>query len=257
MRDPTERFSDRVVDYARYRPSYPPGLLDLMRGELGLRPGHTVADVGSGTGILSTLLLENGNTVFGVEPNRAMREAAERALGTRAHFFSIEGTAEQTGLADASVDFVTVGQAFHWFAPTKTHAELCRILRPPGWIVLVWNVRRLGTTPFLKSYEAFLIEWGTDYRTVRRSYEVDSALAELFGAEGWKVQSFPNEQTLDAVGFRGRVLSSSYMPGSDHPDRSAMLDALGVLFEAYQEGGRVRLEYDTTVYFGRLRDGEP
>ena len=73
MRDPTERFSDRVDDYLRYRPSYPGELIDLMRVEMGLRPDHTVADIGSGTGILSALLLAHGNTVIGVEPNRAMR----------------------------------------------------------------------------------------------------------------------------------------------------------------------------------------
>ena len=251
MRDPTERFSDRVDDYVRYRPSYPRELVDLMRVEMGLRPDHTVADVGSGTGILSTLLLAHGNAVIGVEPNRAMREAAEHELRGEPRFTSVDGSAEQTGLPDASVEFVTAGQAFHWFETEEASAEFRRILRPSGWVLLVWNTRRLGGTPFLDAYEAFVTRWGTDYATVRESYVVEAALREMF-PEGHRFSSFPNEQILDADGFRGRMLSSSYVPGPEHPDRRAILDGLGILFERHQVNGLVRVEYDTTVYYGQI-----
>lgn len=251
MRDPTERFSDRVDDYLRYRPSYPGELIDLMRVEMGLRPDHTVADIGSGTGILSALLLAHGNTVIGVEPNRAMREAAERELRGEPRFTGIDGSAEKTGLPTASVDFVTAGQAFHWFETGATSAEFRRILRRPSWVLLVWNTRRLGGTPFLDAYEAFVTRWGTDYATVRKSYGVEAALLEMF-SKGHSRSSFPNEQTLDADGFRGRMLSSSYVPGPDHPERPAVLDALDVLFERHQVDGAVRIDYDTTVYYGQL-----
>jgi len=251
MSDPRERFSDRVDDYARHRPSYPPDLVELMQVEMELRPSHTLADIGSGTGILSALFLAHGNTVIGVEPNRAMRKSAEHELRGQPRYKSVDGSAESTSLPDDSVDFVTAGQAFHWFEKEAAVAEFGRILRPRGWVLLAWNTRRLSDTPFLEAYEDFLSRWGTDYAEVRDRYIVDAALAELF-PKGHSVASFPNEQPLSRVGLRGRLLSSSYSPGPHHPDREPMLEALDLLFERHQTDGSVRIDYDTEVYYGQL-----
>src|SRR5260370_38153232 len=150
--DAKQRFSNRVADYVRYRPSYPSALVDLLRDECGLRPDHVIADVGSGTGILSKMFLENGNRVFGVEPNDEMRRAGEEYLSACKKFSSIVGSAEATTLPDAGVDFVTVAQAFHWFEPEKTRAEFRRILRSQGWVVAVWNFRDKESS-FAKGYE--------------------------------------------------------------------------------------------------------
>ena len=109
------RFNNRVENYIAYRPKYPAAVAEFLRNELGLSAASVVADVGSGTGILSELLLRAGCTVFGVEPNEAMREAAEELLQAYPNFKSVHGTAEATTLDDSSVDFVTAGQAFHWF----------------------------------------------------------------------------------------------------------------------------------------------
>src|SRR6266436_8813720 len=111
MTDSTQRFSDRVENYIRYRPSYPPEVLETLRVECRLSPAATVADIASGSGIFTRLLLENGNRVYGVEPNREMREAAERLLAGFPSFTSVAGTAEATSLADQSVDFATAAQA--------------------------------------------------------------------------------------------------------------------------------------------------
>jgi SAM-dependent methyltransferase len=250
--DPTRRFTDRVSDYARYRPSYPPELLQLLREELGLRPEHVVADVGSGTGLLSEPLLASGNLVFAVEPNRAMARAAREWLGGNHRFHDVDGRAEATGLQAGTVDFVVAGQAFHWFDAARAREEFRRILKPDGWVVLVWNVRRLEGTPFLRDYEAFLGQWGTDYKEVSGRYHDDAALRALFGPGGYRTRRFDNRQTFDLDGLRGRLLSSSYTPPPEHPRREPMLLALPALFERHQVDGQVAFEYDTHVYYGRL-----
>ena len=151
----TERFSDRVADYVRYRPSYPPDLLDCLRRNCGLTPHWIIADVGSGTGLLTKIFLENGNRVFAVEPNAAMRAAGEEFLRGFEQLASREGRAEATGLEAHSVDLVAAGQAFHWFDRRRARAEFERILKPSGWVALVWN-ERLTSTPFLADYEQLL-----------------------------------------------------------------------------------------------------
>src|SRR4029453_17979120 len=126
MSDSIQRFSSRVEDYIKYRPSYPPALLDTLVTQCRLTPTAEVADIGSGTGLLSELFLRNGNRVYGVEPNREMREAGERLLSAYPSFVSVDGRAEATMLDDASVDFVTAGQAFHWFDPPHARREFMR-----------------------------------------------------------------------------------------------------------------------------------
>jgi SAM-dependent methyltransferase len=257
MRDPldgksTERFSNRVADYDRWRPGYPAAVLDVIRREAGLRPGRIVADLGSGTGLLAQLFLDNGNVVLGVEPNEAMAEAARRRFADRA-FHDVRGTAEQTGLPEDSVDLAAAGQAFHWFHPAATAAELRRILKPDGAAAVVWNLRRLSGSPFLAAYEAFLQRWGTDYSEVSAQYADPQALRTLFGGDHFAYHRFENAQDLDLEGLRGRLLSSSYTPAPGHPDHEAMLAALPALYEAHAEAGRVRFVYDTELYLGPLR----
>ena len=155
VQDSTHRFSSRVGNYVRYRPAYPSAVLDLLTSDCGLTAASVIADIASGTGIFTRMLLENGNRVFGVEPNAAMRNAGEEFLRAYSHFTSVAGTAEATRLADHSVDFVTAAQAAHWFDREKARRELIRICRRGGWTVLLWNERRTGSTPFLRAYEQF------------------------------------------------------------------------------------------------------
>lgn len=147
MTDPTQRFSSRVENYSRYRPSYPRQVLELLFEECGLTAASIIADIGSGTGIMTRLFLENGNQVFAVEPNREMRQEAEWNLASYSHFVSVDATAEATTLRAGSVDFVVAAQAFHWFDREKVRPEFVRILKPEGWVVLVWNDRRPDSTP--------------------------------------------------------------------------------------------------------------
>jgi SAM-dependent methyltransferase len=250
--DPTGRFTDRVGDYVRTRPGYPPGVLEALREEIGLHPGHVVADVGSGTGLLTRLFIAHGNVVYGVEPNRAMAAAAEEELGPSGRFRSVDGRAESTGLPDGSVDLVAAGQAFHWFSVPEARAEFRRILRPPGGVALVWNLRRLDSTPFLREYEAFLHRWSVDYAAVSERHAEPASLRAFFGEGGWRERRFDNVQLFDLEGLAGRLLSSSYTPKAGDPRREPMLAALPELFARHARQGQVAFEYDTRIFAGRL-----
>jgi SAM-dependent methyltransferase len=247
--DSTTRFSDRVADYSRYRPAYPDALLTVLQREIGLSRSSIVADIGSGTGISSDLLLRIGCTVFAVEPNAEMRKAAEARFGNEPRFRSVAARAEATTLGDRSVDVVTAGQAFHWFAAREARAEFIRILRPGGTVALFWNTRRTGGSPFLSAYERLLQQFATDYLQVNHRNVSTPDLRAFFGGD-YEARLFPNEQIFDFDGLRGRLLSSSYTPGPEHPDHPLMLAALRQLFDAHHEHGFVRMEYDTELFFG-------
>ncbi len=252
MNDPTKRFSTRVDTYVKYRPGYPPGVLLSLIEDCHLLRTSPVADIGSGTGILTKLFLDHGNPVFAVEPNPEMRGTAETLLGGYSNFSSVAGRAEATGLLDQSVEFVTAGQAFHWFDLEAAGSEFRRILRPDGWVVLVWNQRETEATPFLRAYEALLGNFGTDYERVDHTRRItDQVLQEFYGA-GYESRSFPNEQKLNFEGAKGRLLSSSYTPEPGHPDYEAMLAELRTIFEKHATNGRVRFLYTTRMYYGRF-----
>lgn len=253
MIDSTRRFSSRVEDYIKYRPHYPPKVLETLKTQCGLTPSSAVADIGSGTGILAELFLGNGNQVFAVEPNREMREAGERLLGKQPGFHSVDGRAEATGLPGHSVQFVTAGQAFHWFDRAKASTEFKRILMPAGWVVLVWNERDTLSTPFLAAYERLLRRYGTDYEQVDHLQVDEAELREFYGPHGFELRAFRNRQVLDYAGARGRLLSSSYTPEPGHPDHEPMLAELARLFKDHQENGRVVFEYTTAMYYGQLQ----
>ena len=246
--DATHRFSNRVENYLRYRPRYPRKVIDLLTDECGLTSDSIIADIGSGTGILTELFLANGNRIFGIEPNLEMRQAAERLLKQYPLFTSIAGTAEDTTLPDQSVDFITAGQAFHWFDRDRCRHEFRRILRPGGWVVLVWNDRRTDTTPFLADYERLLLRYATDYEQVNHKRMDAPVLRQFFGAEP-ALCSFPNYQEFDLASLTGRLLSSSYVPEAGQPHHAEMLDALKSLFDQRQKGGLVTFDYDTLLYF--------
>lgn len=255
--DSKQRFSNRVRDYVRYRPGYPHEILDPLRDECGLTPESVIADVGSGTGLLSRLFLDNGNLVYGVEPNAEMRAAGEQSLRGYPKFRSIAASAEATTLPEASVDFVVAGQAFHWFDPQAARKEFARILRlqarSGGWVAVIWNERRIETSALLRAYEAMLRKYSPDYAQVSAKYPEVERMAEFFGPAELRQRTFPNEQIFDFEGFRGRLLSSSYSPPKDHPNHEPMLAELKRIFDAHNDHGRVRVEYTTHLYYGRLK----
>lgn len=247
--DPTRRFSSRVEHYVRYRPSYPQEIIPLLEGECGLRPNSVVADIASGTGIFTRSLLENGNRVFGVEPNADMRRAGEEYLASYPNFVSLAGSAEGTGLPDGSVDLITSAQAAHWFDRQKALTEFRRILRPGGFVALIWNDRRIEGSPFGTDYEQLVVQFGTDYAEVKRR---DNSSGDFFGSLPCQKRVLHNFQELDYAALEGRLLSSSYVPQAGHPSHEPMLAGLRRIFDKHQRGGRIRMEYDTKLYLCRL-----
>lgn len=248
----TSRFSDRVENYIRYRPDYPAEVIYLLKSACGLTPEHAVADIASGTGIWTRELLKNGNRVYGVEPNAEMRQAGERLLASFPKFISVGGKAEATSLIDASVDFVTAAQAAHWFDRPTARREFKRILKPDGWLVLLWNERVVDGTPFLREYEQLLLTYGTDYADVRHERTTE-AVNEFFDPAPYEERAFPMRQEFDYAGVEGRLLSSSYAPGPGHPKHVPMLRELRRIFEQHAQQGRVAVDYKTRVYFGKLQ----
>lgn len=250
--NPTTRFADRVEYYIKYRPKYPKEILRFLKTELNLSIRHTIADIGSGTGFLSKLFLENGNEVYGVEPNKEMRQAAEKLLSHYPNFKSIDGSAEFTDLDSGIIDFITAAQAFHWFDIDVSHSEFKRILKPNGWIILIWNERLTETSPFLKAYENLLLTFSVDYQKVDHRNVDDKALTQFFGSKNYKFKQFGNEQQFNFEGLKGRLLSSSYAPMEGHLNYEPMMNELKKIFWDYQQGGKVIFEYDTKLYYGKL-----
>jgi ubiquinone/menaquinone biosynthesis C-methylase UbiE len=254
MTDPTQRFSSRVTDYVKYRPSYPAAIIDLLAAECGLTPDSIVADVGSGTGLLAELFLKARNRVLGIEPNREMREAGEQLLRGYDRFTSIDATAENTALPDHSVDFVTAGQAFHWFDRSRAGPEFARILKSHGWIVLIWNERRIDSTPFLRAYEQLLRTYSTDYAEVDHKLIDQDVIRAAFPDMSFQLRTFDNQQRFDLAGVTGRLMSSSYAPEAGHPNHPPMLAELAATYGKYQHNGEIVFEYETRVNYGQMRD---
>ncbi|MGQ0792696.1 MAG: class I SAM-dependent methyltransferase [Deltaproteobacteria bacterium] len=248
---PTDRFSSRAPYYDKYRPGYPPKILDILAGECNLLASSVIADVGSGTGILSRLLLGNGNAVFGVEPNARMRLVAEESLRGYPKFTSVAGSAESSCLSADLADFIVVGQAFHWFDVDGARREFARILKRGGFVMLVWNDRRATSTPFLQAYEDLLLRFATDYQKVNSANFSIETIARFFGGSGFKSKRLDNFQQFDYEGLAGRLLSMSFAPleGENH---AQMMEELRRIFLEHQENGRVTFEYDTRIYYGRI-----
>lgn len=247
--DPKQRFSGRADNYARHRPGYPRAVLDLLEDRCGLAGSSVVADVASGTGLLSELFLDSGNRVFGVEPNTQMRLAGERYLAEYADFVSVAGTAEATTLSDASVDLVVVGHAFHWFDPERARAEFARILGSGGCVALLWNETRGDATPFMRAYERFI----RTHRTAEyESFDLEREVRGFFEPEGFERCAFRHRQNFDLEGLQGRLLSSSYLPDEGEAGYGAMTEGLEQIFREHSVAGGVAVEYETLLYFGKL-----
>ena len=251
MTDTVERFSNRVENYVKYRPHYPREIITYLESNCGLTKDSILADVGCGPGMSTKMFLENGNRVLGVEPNAAMRASAEEYLKSFPNFTPVDGTSDQTTLADSSVDMVVAAQAFHWFDAEKTRPEFKRILKPGGHIVLIWNIRLEDTTPFLIEYEQFIRDHSVDYQVVRHNNITDKEIGDFLGTD-FCTAKFDNFQEFDFEGLLGRLASSSYMPPEGHENYDQMAADLRSLFAKHAENDRIKIFYDTNVYHSQV-----
>jgi len=242
---PVSRFSNRVENYVKYRPSYPKDIIPFLERTLGLHKGQQIADIGSGTGIFSELFLRNGYAVTGIEPNEHMRVAADSKLGNYTGFTSFAGRGEDTGLPSRTIDLITVAQAFHWLDPKAAKKEFLRILNPGGSIVLAWNLR-LHHTEFLQEYELLKQHFGIGYRGDKMVDE--DCIARFFEPQSVNSFSFPNVQYLDFEGLKGQLLSASYIPLPGYPTYDEMISELVRLFVKYHQGGLVKMEFETKLF---------
>jgi ubiquinone/menaquinone biosynthesis C-methylase UbiE len=241
-----------VADYVKYRPGYPPELTGFIFGHTHLPANSAVADIGSGTGISAKLFLEQGHTVYGVEPNEPMRQAAESYLSDYPDFHSVRGTAEATTLPDESVEVIVCAQAFHWFHNFAAKNEFIRIAKANGSLALIWNDRK-ADDPLQQAYEKVIQDYSIDYNTVTHRNISGDQVLDFFRPFPVVTRSFYYEQQFDWEGFLGRVVSSSYMPNENHPDYPHMKQALADIYQAYNRDGIVTFAYDTNLYLGRIK----
>src|SRR4051794_29397386 len=251
--DTKERFTDRVASYVKARPGYPPEVLDVLRKHCGLANTSIVADIGSGTGILARMLCEHAQSVYGVEPNEAMRKASLEFLTGHTNFIAVDGAAENTNLLATSIDLITVAQAFHWFDQQEARHEFMRVLKPNGFAALIWNDRKTTGSNLAEAYEQLLLDFGTDYPEVQsRGRASLENFERFFGHSEIKQATIPNSQSLERDAFVERAISASYMPNESHPRYQSMVKEAQRIFDENRTGGHVVLEYDTNIYYAQM-----
>ncbi|WP_315122084.1 class I SAM-dependent methyltransferase [uncultured Clostridium sp.] len=243
------RFSSRAKNYNKYRPSYPSEVISFLTEAIGLNKCSFIADIGSGTGISTRIFLDNGNTVYSVEPNEDMRQIAERLLNGYSNFYSVAGSSESTNLQSESIDVIVAAQSFHWFDLIPTKNEFLRILKPNGFIVLLYNIRRNNSVGFMGEYLSLIKKYGEKY--INESD--DDFTSDFFADKTVYEKVLHNPQIVDFEGLKGNLVSYSYMPNEDDPNFITMISELRNLFNKYNKDGKVILEYDTCISYCKMK----
>ncbi len=248
----TIKFTGKADVYVQYRPGYPKEYISYLISHNNLTSEKTVADIGSGTGILTRQLLEKKLKVIAVEPNDDMRTAAEQALKNYPDFISMNGTAENTGIKDNSVDLITVAQAFHWFDKIKFKLECMRILKPDSTVALVWNSRDLSSE-LMAENAAICRKLCPSFKGFSGGMKETSEIYRQFFRDGkYESDTFQNDLEYDLDSFVGRNLSASYAPKNADPNYKEFVEAIAELFKKYSKDNRIILPNTTRSYMGKV-----
>ncbi|MGG0175103.1 class I SAM-dependent methyltransferase [Gottfriedia acidiceleris] len=245
-----ENFTGKADLYSKFRPSYPNEYINYLLSENHLGEGNVIADIGSGTGILTRLLLEKKLTVLAIEPNDEMRGIAEKTLKEYDQYKSINATAENTSLKNNSVDLITVAQAFHWFDKEKFRLECKRILKENLKVSLVWNSKDL-LSPLMIELQEICKETCPRFKGFSGGIEdTPDVYNQFFKNENYEKMVFRNDLEMDLEGFLGRNLSSSFSPLSGEEEFEPYRTALTNLFNKYSINGKIIYPYITKSYLG-------
>jgi SAM-dependent methyltransferase len=243
-------FSPKVADYVSSRPDYPAALFETLEASCDLRPGSSVvADVGAGTGLLTEGLLRRGYSVVAIEPNAAMRQAADHFLLGFENYRSAEGSAERMPVESATVDLVTAAHAFHWFEVGAARAECLRVLRPGGKVALIWNDRSRPDR-LHEALDKILDEYGGDKRSALRAHEERRNIPEFFGSATPEEYAWPHAQMLSEAGLLSLVFSRSYMPDRNSSEGDKALGRVLELYAEFSSPNGLQVRYTTVAYIG-------
>jgi ubiquinone/menaquinone biosynthesis C-methylase UbiE len=252
-RDPIKRFSGRAENYEKYRPSYPKEVLMELKTKISMTNDKIIVEIGSGTGKLSKILLEEGYKVYAVEPNDEMRNVAEKLLNDYRTFTSINGRAENTTLESNKADFIITAQAIHWFEPTKSLKEFHRILKPDGKLAVIWNQRDIQGSILQKKYEEILLKFSPEYRKMPHRNLDKFKMAEYIEPSSLKEYRCRYSQILTFAEMKGRLDSTSYVPKKDHHSYPALMNELDLFFKNFELNGKIEFPYVTRLFYGDLK----
>jgi len=248
------KFNGMGKTYAKFRPTYPQAFIEYLCTDVGVTKNSVIADIGSGTGILTKQLLELGNRVIAVEPNEDMRVVAESDLCGYENFTSVNSSAENTTLDSQSVDSITVAQAFHWFDRELFKAECRRILKPNGKVILVWNSRIFGTE-IVEDGDKINKKYCPNFKGFdggMRGTEDENNRFEDFFARRYEVKIFENNMTFNLDGFIGRNRSASYSLKESDKNYPAYIAELTECFNRHAVDGKLVMPNDTRSYVGAV-----
>ena len=247
-----DRFAGKADIYKKFRPTYPKEFIDYLYSQVGFSRESVIADIGSGTGIFSRLLIEQGSFVYCVEPNEDMRRVAEQDLSEYKNFVSVNAPAENTGLQDNSVDFITAAQAAHWFDREAFKAECRRVLKPGGKVAIIWNMRDFESEIVRKDY-AIREKYCVDRKGLGDGSGLSKNTPDYFFADKiCEMKIFRNDLQFDRENFIGRNLSASYAPREDtDPEKyHGLVRELGELFDEYNIDGILNFPHFTQSFVG-------
>ncbi|MEE1013816.1 MAG: class I SAM-dependent methyltransferase [Clostridia bacterium] len=243
----TKRFDGKGEIYAKARPKYATELFEYMKSELNIPQGSVFADIGSGTGIFTEQLLEKGYRVYAVEPNEDMRKQAEAKLSNNNFFVSVNGTDSNTNIADNSVDYISIAQAFHWFDADAFRKECNRILKPNGKIMIVYNSRDIDAA-CTKALAELRSEYNSEFHGFSNGISDEKCKAFFNG--NCDVFRMDNSQSYDKQGYVNRVLSSSYSLCEGDEKYEEYLKEINQIFDKYSVDGLLTVPTYTVAYIG-------